>query len=101
MSGGHFNYAQYHIHDIVEEIEDLIKTNESEELDCFGEKIGRFYNKETIQRFKEATRLLRLSEIYVNSIDLLVCGDDGEENFHKHLQEYKDKYYEERLRDED
>ena len=33
MSGGHFEYAQYHIGEIADSIEELVRTNDSTEKD--------------------------------------------------------------------
>ena len=87
MSGGHFNYDQYRIRQIAEEVEDLIRNNESQELDDFGNSIGRNYPPEVIEKFKEGHRFLRMAEIYAYRIDWLISGDDGERNFLKRLAE--------------
>ena len=87
MSGGHFDYIQYRISDIVTEIEELVKSNDDDNLDKFGDTVGRGYSKETIERFKIGIQKLQEAQIYAQRIDWLVSGDDGEETFHKRLQE--------------
>jgi hypothetical protein len=82
MSGGHFDYAQYHINDIAQEIEELITTNDTS-LDECGLRIGRGYSRHTIRKFKEAVMLLKKAQIAVQRIDWLVSGDDSDEDFHK------------------
>ena len=86
MSGGAFNYKDFHINDIAEQIEEIIRNNDSDEKDEWGYPIGRQYSLETIQRFREAVKLLREAGVYVHRIDWLVSGDDGEETFHKRLE---------------
>lgn len=87
MSGGHFNYDQYKIGYIVDEVEQLIITNDSEELNQWGDRVGRHhYTKETIDEFKTAISVLRMAQVYAHRIDWLVSGDDGEESFHKRLK---------------
>lgn len=78
MSGGRFDYKQHHIEDIAEDIEHVIETC-SDELTC-----------ETIEEFRNGVKALRLAGVYAQRIDWLLCGDDGEDNFHKRLQEEKE-----------
>ena len=90
MSGGHFDYKQYHIDDIVREIETLIERNDSKELGEHGYPVSRGYSEETIAKFKEALTTLRRGAIMAQRIDWLVSGDDGENNFHKRWKEELD-----------
>lgn len=83
MSGGHFDYQQYRIEDIAVEIDELIKHNEDETLNSWGERRGRFYSQDTIAKFKEAVTTLRRAAQMAQRIDWLVSGDDGEESFHR------------------
>ena len=75
MSGGYFEYQQFHINDIAESLERLIK----EPPESFGE--------ETINRFKTGLDIIKLSYVYTQRIDWLMSGDDDEESFHRRLQE--------------
>lgn len=78
MSGGAFNYNDYHIPGIADQIEEFIRDNE--------DRSEYRYSEATIQRFREAVKLLREAGVYVHRIDWLVSGDDGEESFHKRLE---------------
>jgi hypothetical protein len=89
MSGGYFDYQQYRIGDICAEVEQLIKNNDSEEVNHYGDPIGRGYSENTIARFKEAVYFLTVAQIYAQRIDWLVSGDDGEDSFHRRLSEEK------------
>lgn len=91
MSGGHFNYSQYHIEDIASEIESLIETNNSTDEDVFGNEIGYHYEKETISKFEEAVKILRIAAVMAQRIDWLVSGDDGEESFHRRWDDELEK----------
>lgn len=91
MSGGHFQYQQYKLHMIADEIEQLIVDNESEEVNEYGDKKGSFFSSETINEFQTALELLRVSYAYVQRIDWLVSGDDGEDSFHRRLKDELEK----------
>ena len=86
MSGGHFDYKQYQMGYIADEIEQLIVTNDSEEKDEWGSCVGAHYSAETIEEFKKAWVALRVAQVYVQRIDWLVSGDDGEDSFHSRLK---------------
>jgi len=85
MSGGHFQYKQYELGHIAGEIEQLILDNASEEVNEYGDTKGHGYSSETIAKFKIARMSLLLAQIYVQRIDWLVSGDDGEDSFHRRL----------------
>lgn len=87
MSGGYFDHKQHWIDQIAESVEDLIKTNDSEELDTLGDKIGRGYEPDIIEHFKEGVRYLRKAAIYAQRIDWLVSDDDGPDSFRERLAE--------------
>lgn len=87
MSGGHFDYKQYHIDDIVREIEYLIENNnETDEW-----RYSRGYSEETITKFNEALTTLRRGAIMAQRIDWLLSGDDSEDDFHKRWEEELNK----------
>ena len=75
MSGGHFNYTQFHFEDIAREIEKLILNNEYD------------YSIDTLNKFKKAAETCRKAAIMVQRVDYLVSDDDGEESFHKRWKE--------------
>lgn len=81
MSGGHWEYMQYQIDRIAEDVSHLIENNDSEALDDWGGHIGRKYNNDVIDKFREAEQVLRRAYIYAQRIDWLLSGDDGEEQF--------------------
>ena len=85
MSGGHFQYKQYELGRIADEIEQLILDNDSEEVNEYGDTKGYGYSPKTIAKFKIARMALLLAQIYVQRIDWLVSGDDGEDSFHSRL----------------
>lgn len=86
MSGGHFQYKQWGIGNIADEVEQLILTNDSKELDQWSNPVGAHFTKETIEEFQKALTILRQAYIYAQRIDWLVSGDDGEDSFHLRLK---------------
>jgi hypothetical protein len=91
MSGGHFQYKQWEIGNIADEVEQLILTNDSEELDRWGDRKGSHFNPETIEEFKKGLTVLRQAHVYAQRIDWLVSGDDGEDSFLRRLKLELDK----------
>lgn len=99
MSGGHFEYSQFHIGNIAESIESEInksgkeipkedRWNNDEWYEKYPEdKFYTAYSEETLKEFHEAVRLLKRAEVYAQRIDYLLSGDDGEETFHERLKE--------------
>lgn len=85
MSGGHFDYQQYRLHDIAEQIRELIASNDDQTRNQWGDKRGHGFRPETIAEFEVAIRYLQLAQIYAQRIDWLVSGDDGEGTFHDRL----------------
>jgi len=85
MSGGHFDYAQYKIGEIADQVEQLLLNEESDETDTWGTQVKKGWGKETLDTFAEALLLLRMSEVYAQRIDWLVSGDDSEKTFMERL----------------
>lgn len=106
MSGGAFDYNQYKIGYIADEVEQLIKKSgrrkTSQELkeerndpDWYKQypedlRHGK-YAPEVIKEFKKAVKILRKAEIYAHEIDWLISGDTGEESFLQCLKEKLNK----------
>jgi hypothetical protein len=83
MSGGHFGYQQYRLNDIASMVDELIERNDvPDEFEYV-----RNYTPETIEKFRLASRVLRVAAIMTQRIDWLVSGDDGEDTFHERLKE--------------
>lgn len=87
MSGGHFNYDQYKIEQIADDIDQIILSNDSTEVDQYGDRLGYRFTQGTIAEFQKTVSLLRQVRIYVQRIDWLVSGDDGEGTFHRRLMQ--------------
>ena len=108
MSGGSFDYYQWHIDDIAnsienyiyghsideDRIEEYIKDHwlENEEKEYIIKNKHTMpnlykYSKETIKEFKKGLAILKKAYVYAQRIDWLLSGDDGEESFHERLKE--------------
>jgi hypothetical protein len=104
MSGGRFDYNQYKIGHIAEDIQQTIDKN-GKKLDeglinenkkwygddyyeRFPEDLYHYkYPNDVIEKFEEAVDILKKAEIYAHRIDWLMSGDDGEESFLERLNE--------------
>ena len=91
MSGGYFEYQQYRLGQMADEIEDAIYKNDSEEVNEYYDKKGNGFSEDTIQEFKLAVWYLKQAMVYVHEIDWLLSGDDGEETFHERLKKDLEK----------
>jgi len=82
MSGGHFDYRQYNMEIIADEIEGIVRNNHKK--DEWGYSYD--FSEETIDEFKKGVKLLRKAYVYAQRIDWLVSADDGEDSFHERLK---------------
>jgi len=87
MSGGHWDYKQDAMLDIIDDLSNIIINNESNQKDDYGDPIGKQHSPETIDKFKKAVRSLRIAYIYAKRIDWMLSGDDSIESFNKRLYE--------------
>jgi hypothetical protein len=107
MSGGAFDYNQYKIGYIADQIEHEIEKSgrpkSQEELkeeswrgsdwyEQYPEDLNHYkYPEAVIEEFKNAVKHLRVAEIYAQRVDWLLSGDDGEESFLRRLEEDLEK----------
>ena len=90
MSGGTFDYQQYLMAQIADGIREDILRNDDSTVDEYGQVRGNHFSEETLAEFIKGEMLLRKALVYVNRIDYLLAGDDGEESFHRRLKEELD-----------
>jgi hypothetical protein len=88
MSGGYFEYNQYKIYQIVEDLEDVILNNGKERVrrHAWEDEFYYQYPPEIIAKFKEGLELLKKAHVYAHRIDWLLSGNDGEESFLERLE---------------
>lgn len=92
MSGGRFDYKQYHLEDIAEQLEYELKHMDAwlqYEKFTVEEKVALEDNIEVL------IHLLKLCQVGVQRIDWLLSGDDGLQTYFERLEEDTTK-----LRDE-
>ena len=99
MSGGHYDYKQYHIQEIAENIQEQLnrqgKLKPKEELwmsreyyiEYPEEKSYPFYPEDVQKVMKDAVIILRKAYVYAQRIDWYLSGDDGDETFIERLEE--------------
>ena len=103
MSGGAFDYNQYKIGYMVDQIEETVVKNgvekTPEDLKNEGWRDPDWYKKypedlfhykypdDVIEKMKEGIEVLKRAQIYAQRIDWLLSGDDGEESFLRRLEE--------------
>lgn len=80
MSGGYWDYFQYRISSVLEEIE----LNETEEY-CDYADLERDINI--------LKHHLELAKIYMHRLDWLISADDGVESYHTRLKEDLEIYF--------
>lgn len=83
MSGGHFEYKYYQIQEFAEELKKEIEMNDDKTEDEFGDRIGRGYRKETIDRLKKAQRIIETAGKLAREIEWLYSDDHSEETFNE------------------
>lgn len=101
MSGGAFDYTQYKIGYIADQIEETVikngveKTPEEIKNDWHNDewyekypedKFHYKYPDEVIEKMKDAVKALKIAQVYAQRVDWLLSGDDGEESFLRRLE---------------
>ena len=82
MSGGHFDYRDFYIQNIADQIERVIEENDDPSE--YGDGYVKWgFSERTLDRFREAIDCLKRAAVMVHRIDWLLSGDDDEESFHE------------------
>jgi hypothetical protein len=103
MSGGHWDYLQHRLTYVVEDINEMIdkngkaKTDDEMEAEPWlgpnwyekypKDKFHYKYPDEIIEEFKRGARIIAEAEVYMQRIDWLWSGDDGNESFLRRLKD--------------
>ena len=90
MSGGYFEYNQWKVEELAEDIDRAIARS-TRLLDNPPDKNDYehcyVYTPETLAKFTEARDTLRRAAKMAQRVDWLLSGDDGEDSFHKRWEE--------------
>ena len=99
MSGGRFDYQQFHISNIADGIEqEVIMSGKPIPRNRWGyyerqeyeethkQPMNYAFPEPVLRRMEEAVYALRRAAIYAQRTDYLISGDDGEESFESRLQ---------------
>lgn len=102
MSGGYFDYKEFHLNVMINSIKEVIERNGAEKKpddlfswdydpitgqikeDC---KYYYKYSPETIDVFKQAIKCLKMAYLYVHGIDYLLEGDIDENDLQERIKE--------------
>ena len=99
MSGGTFDYDQFKIGKIADDIQNHLDrqgklkddVNDVYRRDFYAEypeaKFYEIYQSEVQEAMKAGINALKIAEVYAHRIDYFLAGDDGDENFLKRLQD--------------
>ncbi len=87
MSGGHYDYQQYKITEIADQVEQIIRKNDDTHINEWGDMVGYGFPPEVLSEIKTGLQYLRHAAIYAQRIDWLVSGDDGDDDFIERLKE--------------
>lgn len=103
MSGGKWEYRQYGLTDVIDDLKRLIEKNgklkTKEEMKAEGwthpnwyemypeDKFHYKYPDEVIEEFKNAVDIISKAQVYMHRVDWLLSGDDGDETFIERLNE--------------
>jgi len=93
MSGGHFYYKQFQFIDVADEIDNLIKNNDSTETDDYGDPVSYEIPDDIIERMKEASHTIKQASEMLQRVDWYISGDDGEESFRRRWKKEVRDYY--------
>lgn len=94
MSGGAFEHKQFHIEQLIEDMEILLKRVDKEPIDSFECDSLKNYidDKETFKKIiLKNINCLKEAYVYTQRIDWFISRDDGEDSFYERLKEDMDK----------
>ena len=95
MSGGTFDYGQFKIGTIADDIQRYLDVQgtivETRGWDGHKKYTNPIYPPEVQDAMKAGIKALKIAEIYAHRIDYFLSGDDGDENFLKRLQDELDE----------
>lgn len=97
MSGGHFDYDDFKIKQIGEELEIIAETNEKlkeQEIPEDNYSMKAFYSRipeDIIEDIKFSGKLLKIMGDVVHEIDYYLSGDTGDDSYRERVKKILDK----------
>lgn len=94
MSGGAFDHKQFHIDQLIEDMENLLKRVDKEPIDSWEcDSLKNYVEDKDSFKATIITNIqhLKMAYIYTQRIDWFVSGDDGEETMYERIEEDKSK----------
>jgi hypothetical protein len=85
MSGGYFEYKQYYIDQIAEDLERRIEKAKNKEQGDFGYSYEE--SDRVIEKFEEILYQIKRASIMAQRVDWYLSGDDGEDSLFRRLEE--------------
>lgn len=83
MSGGYFDYDQYRIDRIADDVKQiLVNVAEGDAPDY-----QQYENVSTYESLVTGWKYLKIAAIFAQRIDYLISGDDSENSFHRRIKE--------------
>ena len=80
MSGGYFNYTQFRLSDVIDDLQRVIDNK------TYWED-GDIIPDDILEQFKVGLHHIKLAQAYMQRIDWLLSADDGEDCFRRRLEE--------------
>lgn len=90
MSGGAFEYKQFHINQLIEDMELLLKRIDKEPIDSFEcDSLKNYVDDKDSFKAIIITNIqhLKMAYIYTQRIDWFISGDDGEDSMYERIDE--------------
>lgn len=108
MSGGYFDYKQYCLDEMIDRIEEYVSGRELDEEEIQEMITDKYYdddyieyakkhnktmpnyycfNKTAMDRMRYGLKVIKKARVYLQRIDWLLSGDDGDDTFIRRLEE--------------
>ena len=90
MSGGAFDHKQYHIQDLIEQMEELLIRIEKEPINSFEcNSLKNYIDDKDSFKAIVLTNIqhLKMANLYTQRLDWFISGDDGEDSFYERINE--------------
>lgn len=87
MSGGMFEYKQYHINDIIDSIENEMEDEQFHDALTMEFNDDEIMKQKIVEEFNKGLFYLKMAKLYAHRIDWVLSGDDGFKTFLNRINE--------------